>query len=204
MPMVGRPAAASQGDGRADRSARTHDKIIEALFSLIEEGNLSPRTDEIAERADVAVRTIFRHFEDVEGLYRAAEQEIEKLLSDNSESEAEVVPASDQPLPERLKAYAQNQGNIYEWVRYYLYFYLQRVGYAGDKSEPDRLRTERARLRLWSAIPECAAASPATRAIVEMMFTFRCWEQLRYGQALSVDDAVAYIADATQSLLEQH
>lgn len=199
--MVGRPAAASQGDGRADRSARTHDKIIEALFSLIEEGNLTPRTDEVAERADVAVRTIFRHFDDVEGLYRAAEQEIEKLLSAESAEQAETVYTPDQSLHDRMATYAAHQGSLYEWVRNFLYFYLQRIGYAGRRNDLKHISTERARLKLWSAIPECAAAPPSTRAVVEMLFTFQCWEQLRNEQNLSIEDTTAHIAEGALALL---
>jgi AcrR family transcriptional regulator len=58
-----------QVDGRVARSERTRKAIAEALMALLEEGVQRPRALEIAKRADVAVRTVFQHFDDMEGLY---------------------------------------------------------------------------------------------------------------------------------------
>ena len=59
----------TQVDGRIARSERTREAIAEALLKLLDEGVLRPRAQEIAKRADVAVRTVFQHFDDMEGLY---------------------------------------------------------------------------------------------------------------------------------------
>jgi AcrR family transcriptional regulator len=59
----------TQVDGRVARSERTREAIAEALLKLLDEGVLRPRAQEIAKRADVAVRTVFQHFDDMEGLY---------------------------------------------------------------------------------------------------------------------------------------
>ena len=59
----------TQVDGRVARSERTREAIAEALLELLNEGVLRPRAQEIAKRADVAVRTVFQHFDDMEGLY---------------------------------------------------------------------------------------------------------------------------------------
>ena len=59
----------TQVDGRVARSERTREAIAEALLELLEEGVLRPRAQEIAKRADVAVRTVFQHFDDMGGLY---------------------------------------------------------------------------------------------------------------------------------------
>lgn len=56
-------------DGRVARGARTRDSIVDALFALLNEGNPSPGAREIAERADVSVRSVFQHFEDIESVY---------------------------------------------------------------------------------------------------------------------------------------
>lgn len=59
----------TQVDGRVARSERTREAIAEALLKLLDEGVLRPRAQVIAKRADVAVRTVFQHFDDMEGLY---------------------------------------------------------------------------------------------------------------------------------------
>lgn len=56
-------------DGRVVRGMRTRASIVEALLDLITEGELSPTTAEIAERAGVSVRSLFQHFVDLESLY---------------------------------------------------------------------------------------------------------------------------------------
>jgi AcrR family transcriptional regulator len=59
-------------DGRNLRRDRNRDAVVTALLELYREGNLGPSADGIAERAGISVRSLFRYFEDVEGLVRAA------------------------------------------------------------------------------------------------------------------------------------
>ena len=66
---IGEQSLETQIDGRVARSERTREAIAEALLALLEEGVQRPRALEIAKRADVAVRTVFQHFDDMEGLY---------------------------------------------------------------------------------------------------------------------------------------
>jgi len=59
-------------DGRRRRGQRSRDGVIDAILELVAEGNERPTTAEIAERSDVSVRSVFRHFDDVESLYAEA------------------------------------------------------------------------------------------------------------------------------------
>lgn len=56
-------------DHRNVRSQRTHTAITTAMLQLLEEGHDEPRAQQVAQRADVSVRAVFHHFEDMEGLY---------------------------------------------------------------------------------------------------------------------------------------
>ena len=70
-------------DGRTLRSERTHKRIIDAVIQLVEEGNPHLRTAEIAERAEVSVRSIFQHFPDLESLYLSvADAQLRSILAD--------------------------------------------------------------------------------------------------------------------------
>jgi len=60
---------AATEDGRRQRSDRSRRRIIEALFDLIGEGNMTPSAVGVAERANVGLRTVFRHFEDMDSIY---------------------------------------------------------------------------------------------------------------------------------------
>lgn len=56
-------------DRRNVRSQRTRTAISNAMLQLLQEGHDEPRAQQVAQRADVSVRTVFLHFEDMEGLY---------------------------------------------------------------------------------------------------------------------------------------
>ena len=55
------------------------------MLELVRAGAISPRAEEVAERAGVGLRTVFRHFDDMDSLYRemaeAMRQELQPLVS---------------------------------------------------------------------------------------------------------------------------
>jgi len=99
--------AEQNSDGRSDRGIRTHEKIVVALFELIHEGNLQPRGEEIAERAGVAVRTLFRPFDDMAGLFDTAQA----FLSEQFDVDL-VVQNSEGSVEERALAYNKKQAEM--------------------------------------------------------------------------------------------
>ena len=56
-------------DGRLLRTERSRQLIIDALCDLVQEGVLVPTAQTVAERAGVGIRTVFRHFADMEALF---------------------------------------------------------------------------------------------------------------------------------------
>ena len=65
-------AATSMTDGRAARAARTRETVVEALLTIIDDGNPRPTAREIADRAGVSLRSVYVHFDDLEDLFTAA------------------------------------------------------------------------------------------------------------------------------------
>ncbi len=59
-------------DGRRARRDRNSDNVIEALVDLIAAGNLWPSAQEVADRAGVSLRSVFRYFDDLDALLEAA------------------------------------------------------------------------------------------------------------------------------------
>jgi AcrR family transcriptional regulator len=55
-------------DGRVRRGAENRAALVEALVALYEAGELTPTATQIAQRAGVAVRSVYGHFGDVETL----------------------------------------------------------------------------------------------------------------------------------------
>jgi AcrR family transcriptional regulator len=59
-------------DGRHRRSERSRAAVVDALLSLYDDGVVRPGVADIAARAGVSPRSVFRHFADLEGLADAA------------------------------------------------------------------------------------------------------------------------------------
>jgi TetR/AcrR family transcriptional regulator of autoinduction and epiphytic fitness len=59
-------------DGRSARRGRNREAVIKAMLELVDEGDLAPATAEIADRAGVSHRSVFRYFDDLGDLVREA------------------------------------------------------------------------------------------------------------------------------------
>ena len=70
-------AVAPKSDGRINRSVVTRKKIVTALTALVYEGHLTPTAEQVAQRAEVGLRTVFRHFDDMDSLYREISLDLE-------------------------------------------------------------------------------------------------------------------------------
>ena len=69
-------------DGRHARSERTRMAVAEAMLDCFEEGFLRPAASEVAERAGVSTRAVFRHFDNMESLIeQVAELQNERVTS---------------------------------------------------------------------------------------------------------------------------
>ena len=105
-------------DGRLARSARTRTAVIDALLGLHLDGDLSPTAGRVAERAGVALRTVYGHFADLESLYAEAGQ---RAMSQVREvAIAFTASWSDDPgrvpLDDRARRFAEARAVVLEWL----------------------------------------------------------------------------------------
>ncbi len=190
------PAELPDSDGRKARSERNREKIIDALFALVQKGDLDPSAAKVAEEAGVGLRTVFRHFEEMDGLYREM----------GSRLEAEILPVvrmpwTSQDLHGRLNELISRRASIYERIMplkiasnlrrfqsdhlmldYRRFLTMERAGLLGIL--PDHIKTDK---MLVSAL--------------EMVVGFQSWRRLRQDQELSPDEAEAIIARTAKALL---
>lgn len=96
-------------DGRLVRANRTRDGVVDALLALIDEGNYRPTAREIAARANVSLRSLYVHFDDVEALFHAAavrhSEHIEAL---------HIRRVTEGPFEERLASFVEARSRYYE------------------------------------------------------------------------------------------
>ena len=76
-------------DGRARRGQRSRAAIVQALFDLVGEGERQPTAQQVAERARVGLRSVFRHFADMESLYAEVDARVRE----------HALPLFEAPLP---------------------------------------------------------------------------------------------------------
>jgi AcrR family transcriptional regulator len=175
-------------DGRARRSLRTREAIVDATIALLEEGDLRPTAPRVAERAKVSVRSVFQHFDDLETLHASvAERLVERVA-------VLVLPVpSDLPLAERLDRFVRQRTLLLEAVT--------PIRRAADVHGPfsteitARLRDGQAFLReelVNTFEPELRAAGDERDDVLDSLDTvlsWATWEGLR--SALGRDQATA-------------
>jgi len=67
-------------DGRILRSKRSRQIVADAMLELLNEGVLRPTARQVAERAGVSERAVFRHFQQVDALFEAVcQSQVERI-----------------------------------------------------------------------------------------------------------------------------
>jgi AcrR family transcriptional regulator len=189
-------------DGRSLRRDRNRDAVVTALLALYREGNLGPSADEIAERAGISARSLFRYFDDVEALVRAAIARQQQHLAPLYALDA----PPDQPLAERVERFVASRVRL-----------LEGMGEVGRLARSIAVRqplilAELARIRgtlrrqltgLFAA--ELDALPPVTRratvAAADVVTSWEAFDLMRNDQGLPRDEAVAAMGAALLRLL---
>ena len=96
-------------DGRRASRHRNLLAVVDAMLELFAEGNLDPGAQDVADRSGVSRRSVFRYFEDMEALGRAAIHRMHERLDQFTTPAA----APDAPLADRIDALAEQRINLY-------------------------------------------------------------------------------------------
>ncbi len=99
-------------DGRTLRRTRNRTAVIAALLSIIREGNLHPGASEIADRAGVSHRSIFRYFDDLDDLVRTS---IDHAF-DEAGPLAQIPEIGTGSFDERIVTFVDSRIALYELV----------------------------------------------------------------------------------------
>lgn len=186
-------------DGRIQRSERSRLAIVQAMLELIGEGSLSPTAQQVAERADVGVRTVFRHFSDMETLFAAMNNQITAKVNSLFVDEVQTGPYSD-----RVEALIQSRMAIFGTLGPYVRSStLQRWRSAFLQTEHERtIRVMRRDLRRW--LPEIESAPTEVADALEMILSFEAWNRLRVDQRLSQRRASLVLHRSILDLMSAH
>jgi AcrR family transcriptional regulator len=99
-------------DGRRARREQNRAAVLDALAGLYREGVYAPGTAEIAERAGLSPRSLFRYFDDVDDLNRAA---IDQQLA-SARPLLAVDAGPDDPTGTKVEAVVDARLRLYEAI----------------------------------------------------------------------------------------
>jgi AcrR family transcriptional regulator len=164
-------------DGRRVRREQNREAVLDAMVELFEEGSYQPTTDEIAQRAGISPRSLFRYFIDSEDLSRAV---IDRELV-TSQPLLELTVVDDAPLDERIRSLVEARVRLYETIAPTAR--AARLAATRNPTIAKQLRERRALLRgqVRRVLDPEAAMLPALDALC----SFETYELLRHDQRLS-------------------
>jgi AcrR family transcriptional regulator len=171
---------APRSDGRVNRSIVTRKKIVDALVVLVHEGHISPTAEQVAARAQVGLRTVFRHFDDMDSLYREISMDLDGLV------EPLLQVRLDEPTwQERLLRSIDLRIEIYEHLSpIYVAAQVHRHEskyLAGNLAESTRLQRD----LLKRLLPAQVAQQSALLDALDLLLSFDAWIRLRREQGLA-------------------
>jgi AcrR family transcriptional regulator len=183
-------------DGRHQRATQSRKKIIEAMLALFSDGNFTPSAEDVADRAGVGRRTVFRLFKDMESLYG----EIHAVMLARVEVILKV-PIEGMTWQERLNGLIERRVQFFEEVL--------PVKTAADihRYRSPFLTTEHVRtaalLRdvLLFVLPKSVSEDPTRFEALDMILSVEAWRRLRLDQKLSVKAAKAVLKHAVERLV---
>lgn len=168
-------------DGRRRRSENSRNRIVAAMIELVAEGRITPSAEEVASRAGVGLRTVFRHFNDMESLYAA-------LTSSLAEQyEMWLIPFDSKDWQGQLVEAIERRTATYERL-----LPFKRAGDAHRHASP-AIQAEHARMqgmmrnRLRSFLPAAITDDEVRFETIDLMLSFEAWQRLRDEQGLSIE-----------------
>lgn len=183
-------------DGRRRRGQDNRARIVAAMIDLVGEGQVSPSAEQVAARADVGLRTVFRHFQDMDSLYREMSGVIERELRAIVER-----PFLAQAFPDRLLEMIARRAKGFERIapfRRAADAVRHRSRFlAGDAH---RLATTMREL-LVAELPPALAADATLVETLDLLMSFEAWSRLRRDQRLEPARAQDVVEAAVRRLI---
>jgi AcrR family transcriptional regulator len=186
----------TQADGRRQRSVDSRTRIVQALLDLVGEGEISPSAEQVALRAQVGLRSVFRHFKDMDSLYSEMSQVIE----------AEIVktfyrPHAGETVADRLTDLISRRAGLFERIapfRRASTSLAHRSSFLG--SEQRRMSAGLRKILEDALSPEIIADKAKVEAL-DLLLSFDSWNRLRRDQNLSPSEAEAVIGAAVARII---
>lgn len=189
-------------DGRRARRERNREAVVDALLGLFGDGHFAPSAEEIAERAGLSPRSLFRYFDDVDDLTRTAiARQLERVVP-----LVDIDVAPDAPTDVKVAALVEQRLRLFDAI--------------GSVGQVSRLRApfqpliatqlSQTRSFLRRQVKQLLATeldrlgprrSASTLAAIDALCSFETYRLLRDDQSLSRARTAAVLVDTLVRLL---
>ena len=165
------------------------------MLALVAEGQITPSAEQVAIRAQVGLRSVFRHFKDMESLYAEMSVRLARQY------EKWLVPFESTDWRGQLAEVLDRRASTYEQLMPF-----KRAGDA-HRHESASIQAENARVialmraRLKSLLPERIAGDELIFETLDLLLSFETWQRLRVDQTLSTATARALIKGQVDRLV---
>ena len=184
-------------DGRRRRGQDNRARIVAAMLEMIRDGEVSPVAEQVAERAQVGLRTVFRHFKDMDSLYREMSEVIE----------VEMRGIAGQPFQaedphERVVELVARRGAVFEKIGPFKRasdVLRHRSRFLDD--DGDRLVVALREI-LQLVAPEAIRLDADRFEALDLLLSWESWSRLRREQNLSPEDARRVLEAAVRRVMD--
>lgn len=182
-------------DGRRLRRHQNREAVLDALVALFEEGSYHPTTDEIAERAGISPRSLFRYFVDADDLAQAVIDR--EIVASQPLLELDIDP--DLPIGQRVQRLVESRARLFESIAPTAR--AARIAATRNAVIARRLHERRALLR--AQVRELLAPPTPVLPAVDALCSFETYELLRHDQKLSRARTVDALVTAVDALVSR-
>jgi AcrR family transcriptional regulator len=184
-------------DGRRHRSQKSQARIVNAMLELVAKGNLAPSADQIADIAKVGRRSVFRHFSDMDTLYREMSESIAATMGSTA-----LRPFQATGWVGQVLELVDRRAMGFEKMRPFL------LAAQVHRHRSVFLRTSHAqfvemlRKALVGILPKEVAGDAVMVEALDMLLSFESWCRLRDDQGLGVAKSKRVLKQAIEALLQ--
>jgi AcrR family transcriptional regulator len=198
---VGVTEESVQVDGRRLRRESNRRAVIDALVDLLGSGRFDASTAEIAEAAGISARSLFRYFDDVDDLLRAAIAHHHDLARPYL---ALAVDAGDE-LDDRIDGLVQARLGLWNAVEASARVARMRApvlpALAAELARNRALQREQIRQLLAPELDALGTEGAPALAAIEVLCSFESFDLLCRDQGRSTQEAAATLTRALAALL---
>lgn len=183
-------------DGRRERAADSRRRILEATLELIREGKPSPTAETISARAGVSLRTLFRHFEEMENLHieiaALVMKDLRPILS---------RPMENKPWPYAFYEAIERRAEFYEALMpFNTSLQVFRHRSAALAKQHQRISTSSREL-LEANFPREITQDQGLMQALELILSIETWQRLREQQKLGMGEASNLVCRMAKAVL---